>query len=478
MKLNLALSFIQHLLQKYEGGSIDSLREFSRDLEVDYIGLGFSKSHSAKQSKSHVRHAEEPHKDPPARVNLDPPEFRAESRESSPPPAPKWSAVTESIKVDPLDNMTQVVHQHPVVPDSAVGDGHRHHEASAHDKERARSKSSKKRPQLPTLELPSDATKTRLSEPEDYPVEGLPPASWVFHIEPTLSTNHLFHIGLDFSVAGVDYHGKLRVSEKQSEWVYYLKRSKEYHYVFPKDGRIHVFKQGQLVHTSQHHSFRGQCTYSGVSFENTSRNVVKANGQLYFINNRQQLCKMSAVAPFHEDIEKKAHDIICEDFIIDNKKIYVLSRWGDLLDLSTNRFTKLQLLMDLKDWCSLAKSGNCLLVSSWSKTRHENVFFMLDFDLQIIHSLIVSCASWNSPAMRLLPLATDSGHYVISSRAGRFVDLLAIVNNRLTLLDSVYATAGLKCSEILCIAQIETSILLGLGGKIRKLALKRPRTRD
>jgi hypothetical protein len=81
------------------------------------------------------------------------------------------------------------------------------------------------------------------------------------------------------------------------------------------------------------------------------------------------------------------------DFFVtkDQKYLYLLSPTGDVIRLNTNHHNALSLVVQVTDWMSITKMGIFIVVAGWNNKSQENVFVLMDKELNYIQHTNISC---------------------------------------------------------------------------------------
>jgi len=215
-------------------------------------------------------------------------------------------------------------------------------------------------------------------------------------------------------------------------------------FIFPLNAKLCVFRDLDLLYVSKFSprtvARRGQGNY-----KNSNRNVQLCNGHLYYLSESQDIIKITVTPPFVESEVQHTWGLKVEDFVVENDKVVLLTRLGEVKDIAYER--KVKLGPDVEFWTCLHKLHNRYVATGWSKTQKINMVYFLTPLLAVVHSLSVSCGEANEPYLWVGSAQRGDHIYLICARAFHVVDLIAVYQqkDRLVYLGTQKVTGKRDC---------------------------------
>jgi len=123
-------------------------------------------------------------------------------------------------------------------------------------------------------------------------------------------------------------------------------------------------------------------------FYNYSRSSIYAKSHLYFLNTRKKLIQMKGYPPFEEQVVRGNPPCKVEDFIMLNMKLVVLTEYGEVIELGTDK-TSGRLEGGVQMWSCLAKLGTKLGATRWDKNGKLNTVVVLKHDFTVQSSVTI-----------------------------------------------------------------------------------------
>jgi len=430
--LSMALTYINELITKYEGGSTVGIRMFNAQLESEYLRQGFYQPNEAEKRRA---------KTPSVSIkpgSISPTKDQTQGPQPQKVPPKKLKNIT----------LTKDIHGNPIDP-ILIG-----------------------------------LQKNKLAEAEDIKIDGLPEKDYVTHIEPISDEATRFYVSTSQSCGPVTYNHSLRLNHRPTAYILCVKSLNGFEFVFSRNYPVAVFKGEEKVFEGNF-NMKPWCTYGTITekegketitrpenYRNTSKAVHSTGQAIFYVTAENGMVRIAGNVPFLESEITAVRGLEIEDFFLDGEKLTVLTKAGEIRDLSNNKTVKITNDDVVADyWCCIIKLGMKSVVSGWNKEQKTNYFCLLGVDFSVVHWMKIKSSSWN-PTMRLMPIVRRNTQFIIGARDFSFLDLIALVKDKLYDLGAKDVTSGQGWEYICTLAESEGEVLVGTKGMVKRIGLK------
>jgi hypothetical protein len=91
-------------------------------------------------------------------------------------------------------------------------------------------------------------------------------------------------------------------------------------------------------------------------------------------------------------------DVAADFFVTENQRdLYLLRPNGDVIRLNANHHIALSNIVQVTDWMSITKMGKFIVVSALHSKAQENIFVLLNIELNYIDRTNISCKTSSRP---------------------------------------------------------------------------------